>query len=105
MDSYLVSKNEAVRLAFFLVNMGRITKVTLINKAKKGSVPSGFDNSQGPIRISWLEDKDIADAILLGVKELEKETKENVSKAPEPAPVKKKPVPTNHYSHKKKYKK
>lgn len=101
MDSYLVEEKEAVQLALFLVNMGRIDKITLISQAEKGNIPSGFSDSQGPIRVSWLKHKEIADAILLEVKELEKETKENVGKVEAPAPVKK----SYDYFNKKKKKK
>lgn len=107
MDSYLVQRDEAVKLALFLVQLGRIDKVTLVSQAKLGKIPSGFDNAQGPIRVSWLEHEYIAADILAAVKELEKETKETVGKVeePEPVPVVKKPIPTKHYPHKKKYKK
>ena len=104
MDSYLVQKDEAVKLALFLVNMGRIDKTTLVSQAEKGKIPSGFDNAQGPLRVSWLEHEYIASDILAAVKELEKETKDNVSKVPDPAPVEKKPE-SKYDQYKKKKKK
>lgn len=89
-DTYTFTEKEAVKLATFLVQMGKVEKDILIAKAKDGKVPSGFENQNGNVRVSWLENKSFANAVLGSVKESDKETKETVKPPIEPKPVEEK---------------
>lgn len=86
-DTYTFTEEEAVKLALFLVQMGKVEKDTLIAKAKDGKVPSGYENQKGNFRVSWAEHLSFAIAVLQSVKELEKETKEAVAPPVEPKSV------------------
>jgi len=88
-DTYTFTKKEAVKLALFLVQMGKVEKTVLIAKAKVGRVPSGFESQKGNIRVSWLMDRDFADGVLKSVLESDKETEENVFTPEEPEVIEK----------------
>jgi len=75
-DNYLLSKEDATKIALHLVELKLVPKETVLIKSAQGFVPSGFESSGGVPRISWMESPILAEAVVDGLKEKPKPKEE-----------------------------
>lgn len=73
MDKHLLSKEKAFKLCMATVEVGELSEQSVVNNAKNGFVPSGFENKGGVPRVSWMENESLALYLLAHYPYAEKE--------------------------------